>query len=674
MPLYNSANYLYYSIRSIQNQKMKEIEIIVINDASTDNTLEILEKLMNEDSRIKLINNEKNRRILYSKSIGALYANGKYILVLDQDDMFITEDAFDILYNNAEKNNLDTLQFRDISLKNFILENNMNYSGMILSQNTSYEIKYELKYLMFKKYNLLLWGLLIKSDLYKRAVIHLWKNIINYKIIHYEDYTLTFFIGIFSKKFKYLNNFYLAHLCHNNSATFNEKYKLEYNASVLIFYNYMYEYHVKNNPKDIKIFINIINSKKRITFYLQKNFPELFEFVFKKILDYFPFEQKKKYMILLKLNSYNITLIDTYKYFMNKKEYQSIKIFQNKIIKSRNKHIIIKNKRNPKFTILIYCKQKEFLINTLYSIENQKKFYLLEIIIVFDNNDKKVLNYINKLIKDYKNIKLVNNGKEKGLFYSYYIGVNLARGEFILTIKSGYTLSHENVFYELNKKIDDNTEILEFNLLINHIHDHIISTSLKLYRCSHFKSSINITFLKFNKNYKQIDQEKELIINKLIKANIYKFILNKYKYFFAHKIKDNYYDEIIIFLINQNNYSIKHVDDFGLIGYLKVINNLNSKKINPYKNLVRDSISYVKFLYSHSNNSVKDKQFVLNEFFNIMNVIYNKFSEVSKEGKNLIFKFLRCKYISKYEKKNLITYYNVLIDRNKYNKIDYKIS
>ena len=97
--------------------------------------------------------------------------------------MFITEDAFDILYNNAEKNNLDTLQFRDISLKNFILENNMNYNGMILSKKTSYEIKSELKYLMFKKYNLLLWGLLIKSDLYKRAVIHLWKNIIIVKII-----------------------------------------------------------------------------------------------------------------------------------------------------------------------------------------------------------------------------------------------------------------------------------------------------------------------------------------------------------------------------------------------------------------------------------------------------------------------------------------------------------
>ena len=107
MPLYNGGKYLYYSLRSIQNQKMKDIEIILINDCSTDDTLQIIEKYMKEDPRIKLINNEKNRRILYSKSISALYANGKYILELDQDDMFITDDAFNILYNDAEKNKLD---------------------------------------------------------------------------------------------------------------------------------------------------------------------------------------------------------------------------------------------------------------------------------------------------------------------------------------------------------------------------------------------------------------------------------------------------------------------------------------------------------------------------------------------------------------------------------------
>ena len=62
---------------------MKDIEIILINDCSTDNTLQLIKKYMKEDPRIRLINNEENRRILYSKSLGALYANGKYIILLD---------------------------------------------------------------------------------------------------------------------------------------------------------------------------------------------------------------------------------------------------------------------------------------------------------------------------------------------------------------------------------------------------------------------------------------------------------------------------------------------------------------------------------------------------------------------------------------------------------------
>ena len=121
IPLYNAKNYLYYSLRSIQNQKMKDIEIILINDCSTDDTLKEVEKYMKEDPRIRLINNEENRRILYSKSIGALYANGKYIIQLDQDDMFIMEEAFDSLFKHAEENNLDLIKFRDICVKkNFI--------------------------------------------------------------------------------------------------------------------------------------------------------------------------------------------------------------------------------------------------------------------------------------------------------------------------------------------------------------------------------------------------------------------------------------------------------------------------------------------------------------------------------------------------------------------------
>jgi hypothetical protein len=114
MPIYNGGKYLYYSLRSIQNQKIKEIEIVLIDDCSTDDSLNIIEKYMEEDPRIKLIKNKKNRKILYSKSIAALNSNGKYIIELDQDDLFIRDDCFNILYYEAELNDLDLVQIRDI--------------------------------------------------------------------------------------------------------------------------------------------------------------------------------------------------------------------------------------------------------------------------------------------------------------------------------------------------------------------------------------------------------------------------------------------------------------------------------------------------------------------------------------------------------------------------------
>ena len=77
---------------------------------------------MKEDPRIRLIKNKKNRNILYSKSLSALNAKGKYILELDQDDMFISDNAFETLYNLAEKNDLDLMQFRDFAWNKFKLK------------------------------------------------------------------------------------------------------------------------------------------------------------------------------------------------------------------------------------------------------------------------------------------------------------------------------------------------------------------------------------------------------------------------------------------------------------------------------------------------------------------------------------------------------------------------
>ena len=86
LPIYNKEKYLKRSIISIQKQSLKEIEIIAINDFSTDKSLEILKELQKNDKRIKIINNKNNYGLLYSRAMGIQNSAGEYIMNLDPDD------------------------------------------------------------------------------------------------------------------------------------------------------------------------------------------------------------------------------------------------------------------------------------------------------------------------------------------------------------------------------------------------------------------------------------------------------------------------------------------------------------------------------------------------------------------------------------------------------------
>ena len=86
LPIYNKEKFLYRSIGSIQNQTLKKIEIIPVNDCSEDNTLDILKKIAKNDKRIKIVNNPKNRGLLYSRAMGIINSRGEYIMNLDPDD------------------------------------------------------------------------------------------------------------------------------------------------------------------------------------------------------------------------------------------------------------------------------------------------------------------------------------------------------------------------------------------------------------------------------------------------------------------------------------------------------------------------------------------------------------------------------------------------------------
>ncbi len=86
IPVYNVENYLAQCLDSICNQTIKDIEIICVNDASTDNSLNILKNYADKDKRISIINNESNINAGPSRNKGLAQANGEYIYFIDSDD------------------------------------------------------------------------------------------------------------------------------------------------------------------------------------------------------------------------------------------------------------------------------------------------------------------------------------------------------------------------------------------------------------------------------------------------------------------------------------------------------------------------------------------------------------------------------------------------------------
>ena len=114
IPCRNCKKYLLSCIRSIQNQDFSNFEIVIVNDASTDDTLSYIEKLQKEESRIKILSHKINYGLLYTRSVGALSAKGKYIFTMDGDDMFLNEDTLSSITNIALKGNFDIIIYNSI--------------------------------------------------------------------------------------------------------------------------------------------------------------------------------------------------------------------------------------------------------------------------------------------------------------------------------------------------------------------------------------------------------------------------------------------------------------------------------------------------------------------------------------------------------------------------------
>ena len=110
IPVYNTEKFLEKCLNSVLNQTLKEIEIIVVNDGSRDNSLEIIKKFKKEDNRIVLLN-EQNGGSSFARNKGLETAKGKYFYFIDSDDYLEENTMFEELYNKCENDNLDIVVF-----------------------------------------------------------------------------------------------------------------------------------------------------------------------------------------------------------------------------------------------------------------------------------------------------------------------------------------------------------------------------------------------------------------------------------------------------------------------------------------------------------------------------------------------------------------------------------
>lgn len=108
IPCYNVAQYIEKCIESIISQSKQDYEIIVINDGSSDNILEILNKYIN-NPKIRVFSFE-NQGVAQARNEGILRANGEYILFVDPDD-YIEPNTLEVLYKESQKDDFDAVRF-----------------------------------------------------------------------------------------------------------------------------------------------------------------------------------------------------------------------------------------------------------------------------------------------------------------------------------------------------------------------------------------------------------------------------------------------------------------------------------------------------------------------------------------------------------------------------------
>lgn len=257
IPAYNVEKYIERCVRSAMNQTMKEIEIIVVNDGSTDKTKTIIENMALKDKRIKIIN-KKNGGLSSARNTGISQAKGEYIQHLDGDD-WIERETCEELYKLAKENDLDIIIsdfYKDydngkiLKIESFKFEENI-----VLDSNIC------LKELNESNTNVNIWTKFIRRRLYiDNSIQHL--EGINLG----EDLVTTPKLLAISKKIMKKKKAYYHYIFNPNSIT-NDKFS-EKIGELFLCFDELEKFFLKK--KKDSFYIDLLKANHLATFFYTK--------------------------------------------------------------------------------------------------------------------------------------------------------------------------------------------------------------------------------------------------------------------------------------------------------------------------------------------------------------------------------------------------------------------
>lgn len=238
VPIFNTANYLERVISSLVNQTYKNIEIILVNDGSTDASEEICRKFIQQHDNIKYFYKENGGQGS-ARNLGLQKATGNYIMFVDSDD-YIVLNAIELLYNKAKEENAELVYcaYRKGNINNYI------YCSAIFNSKYDDKTNYLLE-------NAGPCNALISKELIDRIGFNFPEDII------YEDLTIVPILGMIAKKIVYINEalyFYETRLNSTmNQTIYNPKLE-----DIFTSINYLMDNYKKYNLNYPEIFEYIV--------------------------------------------------------------------------------------------------------------------------------------------------------------------------------------------------------------------------------------------------------------------------------------------------------------------------------------------------------------------------------------------------------------------------------